>query len=153
MNIEVTDDGVKELMEELQGFAMNLEEVTTTTLEDIARSLPNDIKSELAAAGKKNHTYVLRDSIAATVRNNQLNFEMVYYGYYQVFGVSGKRYSGLGLGDQIYSAFADSTYGSPNGMNNFAFGTKNNHPGIQGVSRARQQLVNLADLIVSEILQ
>jgi len=153
MNIEVTDDGVKELMAELEGFAMNLEETTETTLEDLARSLPNDIKSALLAAGKKNRTYGLRDSIAATVRGNQLNFEMIYYGYYQVFGVSGKKYTGFGLGDQIYGAFADSGFGRPNGSNNFAFGTKNNHIGIEGVSSARNQLVNIADLIVAEILQ
>lgn len=153
MEIEIEDQGVRELMNELKGFAMDLKETTETTLEDLARSLPNDIKSALTAAGKQNRTYGLRDSIAATVRGNQLNFEMVYYGYYQVFGVSGKKYSSLGLGDQIYGAFADSTYGRPNGLNNFAFGTKNNHPGITGVPRAANQLVNIADLIVAEILQ
>lgn len=141
------DTDVTDLIAELSQFGTELEDTTETTLEDIAATLPRELISQIFAV-KENRTNSLRDSIKATVSNNQLNLEMNYYGYFQVFGVSGKKVSAFGLPDSVLGALSS----TPNGFDHFAF-RKIKHPGIFGVRSAANTIAGLEDLIVNTLLE
>lgn len=147
----VEEEGLEDLIAELSAFGQDLQNTTTTTLNDIARELPNKLRSQIFSQ-KTNRTNRLRDSIRATASQNRLNLEMVDYGYFQVFGVAGTR---LGMGTGVFG-LPDSVLGNlsrtPNGGTNFAF-RKIKHPGIFGVRTAVNTIVNLEDLIVATIVE
>lgn len=143
----IESEGLDDLLAELAQFGEELEDTTETTLEDIARTLPNELRSQIFSE-KTNRTNSLYDSIKATARNNQLNLEMNFYGYFQVFGVSGTKVSAFGLPDSVLGALNS----TPNGINSFAF-RKIKHPGIFGVRSAANTIGNLEDLIVNTLLE
>lgn len=144
-------EGLDDLVAELESFTDGFEADVTTSLQEISRSLPNELRRAIDASGKEERSGRLLDSIRTTVRNDQLDLEMVYYGYYQVFGVTGKKVAGFGLPESVYGAFS-AGFQSPQGLNNFQF-TKTKHPGIFGVRTAANLIENLDDLIVATILE
>lgn len=143
----VESEGLDDLLAELAQFGEELEDTTETTLEDIARTLPNELRSQIFSV-KTNRTNSLYNSIKATARNNQLNLEMNFYGYFQVFGVSGTKVGAFGLPDSVLGALNS----TPNGGDRFAF-RKIKHPGIFGVRAAANTIGNLEDLIVNTLLE
>ena len=143
--IETT--GLDELLQELSQFGEDLQDVTETTLEDIAASLPNELRSQIFSV-KDSRTGSLRNSIQASVRGTTLQLEMNYYGYFQIFGVSGKKVNAFGLPDSVLGALNS----TPNGFDHFAF-RKIKHPGIFGVRSAANTIAGLEDLIVNTLLE
>lgn len=150
IRIEESDDqGTLDLMAELEQFSQDVEDVTIVTLQQLAASLPSELRSQIFGSGaKQNRTGGLRNSITANVRGtNQLELGIVYYGYFQIFGVNGKKQHGaFGLPNNVLVNLNR----APNGGNKFAF--RNNHPGIKPVPAAANTIINLEDLIVNELL-
>ena len=147
----IETEGLDEMLAELNQFGQELQETTTTSLNEIARALPNELKAQIFSQ-KNDQTGTLRNSIKVSQSRNQLDLEMVYYGYYQVFGVSGTQTQAFGLPDSVFGAFSGSPQGSPQGGNSFAF-RKIKHPGIFGVRTAANTIAGLEDLIVNTILE
>lgn len=147
----IETEGLDEMLAELNQFGQELTETTETSLSEIARALPQQLKGQIFSE-KNSQTGTLRNSIKVSQSRNQLDLEMVYYGYYQVFGVSGTQTSAFGLPDSVLGAFRSSSQGSPQGGNSFAF-TKIKHPGIFGVRSAANTIAGLEDLIVNTILE
>lgn len=139
---------VDDLVAELEQFTTELEDVTSVTLQQLAQQLPREIVSGLEMAGKNlNRTGSLRSSIRATSDGTTFGLTMNYYGYFQIFGVKGKRRGALGLPASVAGAFAGKSEGDI-----FRF-TKINHPGIAPAPTAANQIVNLADLIADTIIE
>ncbi len=86
------DTNIDALLAELDDFTTELENVTTTSLNEVAQQVPSQIISGLESDGKKldrPNSKGLRGSIKASVNGTQIDIGMNYYGYYQIFGVSG----------------------------------------------------------------
>jgi len=147
----IETEGLDDLLAELSGFGQELQETTTTSLQEIARELPNKLRNQIFSE-KTNRTGTLANSISTSVSQNQLNLEMVSYGYFQVFGVAG---TALGRGTGVFGipqSVLGNLDGTPNGGDYFAF-RKIKHPGIFGVRTAKNTIVNLEDLIVATIVE
>ena len=139
-------EGFDDLLAELDQFGTELQEVTTTSLQDLASTIPNELK-RMIFSEKQDRTGTLKNSIQATVRGNNLELSMVYYGYYQVFGVTGAQRGSLQLPDSVLGAF-----GTVSGGDRFKF-TKTNHPGIFGVPQAANLIGSLDELIIEAITE
>ncbi len=140
-------EGLDEVLADLAEFGEELQETTTTSLNEIARALPNQLRAQIFAK-KTNRTYGLSNSIDATVNNNKLTLEMKAYGYFQVFGVTGTKVAGFGLPLSVLQNLSS----TPNGITNFKF-NKIKHPGIFGVQSAADTISGLDDLIVNTLLE
>ena len=140
------DTNIDDILAELDEFTTELENVTTTTLNQVAADLPSQLISGLENAGKnlnRPNSKGLRGSIRASVNGTQIDIGMNYYGYYQIFGVSGQAIP-LGV---VSNATAFDNKG-PNDI--FAF-TKVSHGAIAPAPQAANTILNLSDLI-SEII-
>lgn len=140
-------DDIDALVAELEEFTTDLGNVTTTTLQDLANQLPNQIISGLEDAGKnlnRPNSKGLRGSIEASVRGTQLEIGMNYYGYYQIFGVKGSGVSVLGLPASVAMTFEGKQQGD-------IFSFKSNRRGIAPAPNAAYPIINLADLIAQTI--
>lgn len=135
-----------DLIAELDQFGTELEQVTETSLAEIARTLPNKLRGEIFSK-KQSRTGTLSSSITARHSGNTLSFGMVYYGYYQVFGVNGTGFRGaFGLPNTYKNALP------PSSGDKYQF-RKILHPGIPGVSAAYRTLLGIEDLIVDALTQ
>jgi len=135
-----------DLIAELDQFGTELEQVTETSLAEIARTLPNKLRGEIFSK-KKSRSGTLSPSIRAVHSGNTLSFGMVYYGFYQVFGANGTSLRGaFGLPDTYKNALP------PSSGNKYQF-RKILHPGIAGVSSAYQTLLGIEDLIVESLIE
>ena len=130
----------------LDGLGQEIQDVTTSSLQDLANSVPNELRSQIFRE-KRDRTGSLRNSINATVRGNSLVFGMNFYGYFQVFGVNGN--PGLrSLG--VPQPYAGAT-GKQEGER-YKF-TKINNSGIKPVQSAADTLESIADLIVEALTE
>ena len=150
IRVEEQDDASTiALMAELEQFSQDVEDVTIVTLQQLAASLPSELRSQIfGTRAKTSRSHQMRDSITATVRGtNQLELGIVYYDYFQIFGVNGKNQHGaFGLPNSVLVNLNR----RPNGGDVFAF--RNNHPGIKPVPAVANTIINLEDLIVNELL-
>ena len=148
--IETT--GLEDLMTELSDFAENAENQVVVTMNNLARTLPSELKSQIFRE-KQSRTGRLRDSIDASSNGTNLSLEMRAYGYFQIFGVAGKKrnypFQVFGLPESVLFALD----GQPKGGDHFKFSNNNNHPGIEGVRAAANTIINLDDLIVNTLLE
>lgn len=140
------DSNIDDLLAELDDFTTELEQVTTVTLNQLAAEVPAQIISGLESAGKdlgnKNgKSKGLRGSIYASVNGTQIDIGMNYYGYFQIFGVSG---SAIPLGG-IAGSFAGK---GPDDI--FKFSTLKQGI-IAPAPGAANTILNLSDLI-SELI-
>ena len=143
----IETEGLDDLLNELSMFGETVEDAVETSLQDIASTLPSEMAFAIfGLGGKRNRTYNLSRSLDASVVNgNQLNFQMLDYGYYQVFGVKGRKSRNIfGLSDSVARTF-DKREGDT-----FAF-RRIAHPGIAGVAGAVNILDGLSDLIAETI--
>ena len=136
-------DELDDLIAELDQFGEELERVTEVTLTDLANELPNQLKAKIFAE-KQDRTGTLRNSISATVEGNKLVFGMVYYGYFQTFGVTGTERGSFGLSPVVSANFDN--------KERFQF-TKIKHPGIFGVKPAVDLLNSIDDLIIEALIE
>lgn len=143
----IDTEGLDDLLADLAEFGQELQETTTTTLQDLAANLPNQLRNQIFSK-KQNRTGNLNSSIKATAGQNTISLEMAYYGYFQVFGVSGTNVSAFGLPASVLESLTT----TPNGGNSFAF-RKIKHPGIFGVQEAADTITGLEDLIVNTLLE
>lgn len=146
----IETEGLDEMLLELSEFGEELQQTTTTSLQEIARALPTELQAQIFSQ-KTSRSGTLRNSIRVSQNRNQLDLEMVYYGYYQVFGVTGTKVGAFGLPDSVLGAFSQG-FSMPQGGNSFKF-TKIKHPGIFGVRAAADTIAGLEDLIVNTILE
>ena len=137
------DSNIDALLAELDEFTTELENVTTTTLNEVAANLDTQIISGLENAGKnlnRPNSKGLRGSIYASVNGTQIDIGMNYYGYFQIFGVSG---NAIQLG-----GVAGSFDKGPDDI--FKFSTLK-QGSIAPAPQAANTILNLSDLI-SEII-
>lgn len=139
-----------EILQELADIGEEIQNVTTSTLQDLANQLPQQLISQMVADEKNlsSRSGGLRNSIRANVRDNRLEFGMNFYGYFQIFGVNGvDRKGSFGLPAIIAESFQGKREGSK-----FSFDTnKNKHPGILPVPSAVKTLENIRELIIEAI--
>ena len=141
---------VDELVADLEQFTTELSNVTTMTLQELAPQLQSQIVSGLDANKDLNRrgSKGLRGSIRVTSDNYRLGISMNYYGYFQIFGVSGARVSALGLPASVAGAMSP-----PKSVGDVFRFTKIKHPGIQPSPGAANPIINLADLIAETITE
>ena len=139
---------VDELVADLEQFTTELSNVTTVTLQELATQLQGQIVSGLQANKNLNrpNSKGLRGSIRVTSDGMRLGISMNYYGYYQIFGVSGARVSALGLPASVAGSFLGKSAGD-------TFSFKNGQKGIQPSPGAANPIINLADLIAETITE
>ena len=140
------DSNIDSLLAELDDFTTELEQVTTVTLNQLAAELPAQIISGLENAGKnlnRPNSKGLRGSISASVNGTQIDIGMNYYGYYQIFGVSGQAIQ-LGV---VSTAPAFDNKG-PDDIFKFSSAKQGS---IAPSPQAANTILNLSDLI-SEII-
>ena len=130
----------------LDGIGQEIEQVTTSTLQDLANTIPQELRREIFRE-KTNRTGGLYNSISAQVRGDSLVFGMRAYGYFNVFGVSGNPgLRSLGI-PQPYAGATDKQAGD-----RYKF-TKINNRGIRPVQSAAETLESIADLIVEALTE
>ena len=144
---------VDELVAELDQFTTELSNVTVVTLQELATQLQGQIVSGLDANKNlsRKGSKGLRGSIRVTSDNYRLGISMNYYGYYQIFGVSGSSVSALNLPTSVLRTFENSIYGGPSGGSYFSF--QNGQRGIQPSTGAAYPIINLADVIAETITE
>ena len=139
------DTNIDALLAELDDFTTELENVTTTSLNEVAQQVPSQLISGLESAGKdlnRPNSKGLRGSIYASVNGTQIDIGMNYYGYYQIFGVSG---SALPLG--VVSTAFDGK--SPESI--FAFTKRKGS--IAPAPKAANVILNLSNIIAEIITE
>jgi len=138
------DTNIDDILAELDEFTTELENVTTTTLNQVAADLPSQLISGLENAGKnlnRPNSKGLRGSIRASVNGTQIDIGMNYYGYYQIFGVSGQALT-LGVVSEAFNGKG------PKDIFKFK---KASQGVIAPAPQAANTILNLSDLI-SEII-
>lgn len=136
----MVDTNIDALLAELDDFTTELEQVTTTTLNEVAQQVPAQIISGLESAGKnlnRPKSKGLRGSIEAAVNGTQIAIGMNYYGYYQIFGVSGGALE-LGVASTAFNGKSDT--------DTFKFGTAK-QGSIAPAPKAANVILNLSTLI------
>ena len=136
------DSDVSLLMDELEEFTTELTQVTTVTLNQLAQEVPSQIISGLDNKTLDGpNSKGLRSSIKASVNGTRIEIGMNYYGYFQIFGVSG---NAIPLGG-VASQFRDK---QPTDI--FAFKTPQ-QGSIPSSPKAANTILNLSD-IISELI-
>lgn len=138
----MVDTNIDALLAELDDFTTELEQVTTASLQEVAQQVPAQIISGLESAGKnlsRPKSKGLRGSIQASVNGTQIDIGMNYYGYYQIFGVSG---NALPLG-VVSTARA---FDNKSISDTFKFGTTK-QGSIAPAPKAANVILNLSTLI------
>lgn len=138
------ENNLDELAEFLNGIGEEIQGVTTATLQDLANTIPQKLRSQIFNE-KRNRSGDLNRSISATVRGNKLEFGMKLYGYFQVFGVSGNPgLTSLGI-PQPYAGATEKQAGGKYKFKNI------NNSGIAPVQSAADTLESITDLIVEAL--
>ena len=137
------ENNFEEIAAFLDDLGTEIQQVTTSTLQDLANTIPNELRRQtFAEKTNRRGARGLWGSISAEVRGTDLQFGMKLYGYFQVFGVSGN--PGLtSLG--IPQPYAGATQKNPGDVYKFK-NIKNS--GIRPVRSAADTLESISDLIV-----
>ena len=140
------ESNLDELAEFLNGIGEEIQGVTTATLQDLANTIPQKLRSQIfREKTNRRGANGLYGSIKATVRGNKLEFGMNTYGYFQVFGVSGNPgLSSLGI-PQPYAGATGKQEGGKYKFKNI------NNSGIRPVQSAADTLESITDLIVEAL--
>ena len=135
------DSNVQALMDELEEFTTELTQVTTVTLNQLAQEVPSQIISGLDNKTLDGpNSKGLRGSIKASVNGTRIEIGMNYYGYFQIFGVSGNAIPLGGVAGQFDKQSTDI----------FAFKTPQ-QGSIPSSPKAANTILNLSD-IISELI-
>lgn len=135
------DSDVSLLMDELEEFTTDLTRVTTVTLNQLAQEVPSQIISGLDNKTLDGpNSKGLRGSIKASVNGTRIEIGMNYYGYFQIFGVSGNAIPLGGVAGQFDKQPTDI----------FAFKTPQ-QGSIPSSPKAANTILNLSD-IISELI-
>lgn len=143
------ENNFEEIAAFLDDLGTEIQQVTTSSLQDLANTIPNELRRQIFSK-KTNRTGTLSRSISAEVRDNKLAFGMVLYGYYQVFGVSGKSGGVTSLGIPQYVGEAMDPKARAGYQYKFR---KINNSGIEPVRSAAKTLGDIADLIVRALTE
>ena len=140
------ENNLDELAEFLNGIGEEIQGVTTATLQDLANTIPQKLRSQIfREKTNRNGANGLYGSISATVRGTKLEFGMNTYGYFQVFGVIGNPgLSSLGI-PQPYAGATGKQEGGKYKFKNI------NNSGIRPVQSAADTLESITDLIVEAL--
>ena len=142
MNIEMEAD---EAMRQLAELGEDISQATTTTLQELVTQLPQQLRQQIfAEKTNRNPSNGLYSSISASISGHKMEFGMKIYGYFQVFGVTGKSVSSLG----IPQPYAGATGKAENDVYKF---TKTKNRGITPVRSAAKTLGGIGDLIVEAL--
>jgi len=142
MNIEMEAD---EAMRQLAELGEDISQATTTTLQELVTQLPQQLRQQIfAEKTNRNPSNGLYSSISANISGHKMEFGMKIYGYFQVFGVTGKSVSSLG----IPQPYAGATGKAENDVYKF---TKTKNRGITPVRSAAKTLGGIGDLIVEAL--
>ena len=142
MNIEMEAD---EAMRQLAELGEDISQATTTTLQELVTQLPQQLRQQIfAEKNNRNPSNGLYSSISANISGHKMEFGMKIYGYFQVFGVTGKSVSSLG----IPQPYAGATGKAENDVYKF---TKTKNRGITPVKSAAKTLGGIGDLIVEAL--
>jgi len=143
MNIEMEAD---EAMRQLAELGEDISQATTTTLQELVTGLPQQLRQQIfAEKTNRNPSNGLYSSISANISGHKMEFGMKIYGYFQVFGVTGKSVSSLGI-PQPYAGATGKAEGDV-----YKFGSKNKNKGITPVKSAAKTLGGIGDLIVEAL--
>lgn len=135
------EDGLDNLINELKGIPYKIEDAVFTTMTQVARDVQAVLKQDARVDTRR-----WKDGISVRATRNSLRIGMVEYGYFQIFGVKGKK-----GGRAIFAV-------EPEGLNivlppkngtTYSFGTDNNHPGINGLRVSANLLANITEQIIT----
>ena len=145
------ENNFEEIAAFLDDLGTEIQQVTTSTLQDLANTIPNELRSQIfAEKTNRRGARGLWGSISAEVRDNKLAFGMKLYGYYQVFGVTGKSGGVTSLGIPQYVGEAMDPKARAGYQYKFR---KINNSGIEPVRSAAKTLGDIADLIVEALTE
>jgi hypothetical protein len=141
----MAEDDFKKLVNDLEGFAEDLENVIETTVGDLAtevnrqlqQNFSNNLNMSTRAGG-------LAQSLNVSAVNGNLSITMNDYGYFQIFGVVGKKQTAFALNTTVAELFNKSA------GDKFKF-TKTKHPGLAGIKNSVDLIESIPQLIIEAI--
>jgi hypothetical protein len=144
---------IEAAIQALDNLQTELQDVTFTTLNELAAEIQSELISNAASALERRSASSGIDDIQVNFSGNQLGIQMRDYMWYQTFGVLGKQ----GVSNRRTSAeklpfgISGSSITIPEGTT-FEF-TNINHPGLFGIQRSITLLQRLAAGAVAAALQ
>lgn len=142
------EDIENEILDAIQGYR--------TTLNRELAVLVSNITAELKAGGFKDQTGNLRRSMRAYLIDKSLTIEMLYYGFFQSFGVNGtKKQFGVGITEEVGEAFTKQGYPGLKGKytykTGYVFGTASNPVKVAGIKPKNFYPTDVEDRLIKII--
>lgn len=141
----MADEDFEQLVNQLEGFAEDFEDVVETSVRDIAEEVNNQLRSNFNSnLNMSTRAGGLAQSLKVSAANGQVSIKMNDYGYFQIFGVVGKKKTAFALNTTVADLF-DKEKNSK-----FKF-TKIKHPGLAGIKNSVDLIESIPDLIINTI--
>lgn len=141
----MAEENLDQLVNDLEGFAEEFENVIETTVgniaEEVNRQLQQNFSNNLNMSTRAGG---LAQSLNVSNVNGNLSIEMNDYGYFQIFGVVGKKQTAFALNTTVAELFNKSA------GDKFEF-TKIKHPGLAGIKNSVDLIESIPQLIIDTI--